>query len=135
MWASLICAPGPTRRLWEERGELRFAKVDEHVQMRQFKPPSLRGVAERAPYMHAGLFGTLREVLEHYNRAPDAPAGHSELEPLGLSAQELAQLEAFLRTLRAPTVAPAAPDSVVQSSCVSCHPARSRAGLSAAEHP
>jgi cytochrome c peroxidase len=83
-------------------GELRFARVDAHVQLRQFKPPSLRGVAERAPYMHAGQFATLREVLEHYNRAPEAPAGHSELQPLDLTDAELAQLEAFLRTLSAP---------------------------------
>jgi signal transduction histidine kinase len=41
-----------------------------------------------------------REI--HYNRAPAAPAGHSELEPLGLSERELAQLAAFLRTLSGP---------------------------------
>ena len=73
----------------EDCGELRFAKSDDHALERQFKPPSLRDVAERAPYMHAGQFATLREVLEHYNRAPAAPAGHSELKPLNLSEQEL----------------------------------------------
>ena len=66
---------------------------------RAFKVPSLRNVAGRAPYMHAGQFGTLREVLEHYNRAPAAPAGFTELRPLGLSDAELGQLEAFLGTL------------------------------------
>lgn len=66
---------------------------------RAFKVPSLRNVAERAPYMHAGQFSTLAEVLEHYNRAPAAPSGRSELKPLGLSPTELRQLEAFLRTL------------------------------------
>jgi cytochrome c peroxidase len=66
---------------------------------RAFKVPSLRNVAERAPYMHAGQFSTLAEVLAHYNRAPAAPAGRSELKPLGLSPVELRQLEAFLRTL------------------------------------
>ncbi|MFO7168702.1 MAG: cytochrome c peroxidase [Chloroflexota bacterium] len=100
-------------------GELRFAKVDEHTQLRQFKPPSLRGVAERAPYMHAGQFATLREVLEHYNRAPEAPAGHSELEPLGLTDEELGQLEAFLRSLSAPVVAPGTPEAT--SACTGCH--------------
>jgi cytochrome c peroxidase len=82
--------------------ELRFIKVDAHEMERQFKPPSLRGVAERAPYMHAGQFKTLEEVLHHYNTAPPAPAGHSELVPLNLSAQEIAQLIAFLKTLSAP---------------------------------
>ena len=49
--------------------------------------------------MHAGQFSTLSEVIDHYNRAPNAPAGHSELEPLRLSAQERRQIEAFLRSL------------------------------------
>jgi cytochrome c peroxidase len=103
-------------------GELRFAKVDEHEQERQFKPPSLRNVAERAPYMHAGQFATLREVLHHYNRAPEAPAGHSELEPLGLTEVELEQLEAFLHTLSGPVVAPEGPDTATASGCTGCHP-------------
>jgi cytochrome c peroxidase len=90
----------------EDCGELRFAKADDHGMERQFKPPSLRNVAERAPYMHAGQFASLREVLEHYNRAPVAPAGHSELKPLGLSQQELAQLEAFLHSLSGPLNTP-----------------------------
>ena len=102
-------------------GELRFARVDEHEQRRQFKPPSLRNVAERAPYMHAGQFASLRQVLEHYNRAPAAPAGHSELEPLGLTETELEQLEAFLRALSAPVVAPATPEAAA-SACGGCHP-------------
>jgi cytochrome c peroxidase len=87
-------------------GEIRFLESNPH-QLRQFRVPSLRGVAERAPYMHAGQFATLREVLEHYNRAPAAPAGHSELKPLNLQERELAQLEAFLRTLSGPVNAEA----------------------------
>jgi cytochrome c peroxidase len=59
----------------------------------------LRNVAERTPYMHAGQFSTLADVLDHYNRAPAAATGHSELRPLRLKAVELQQLEALLRTL------------------------------------
>lgn len=79
--------------------ELEFLKPDGHELERAYKVPSLRGVAERAPYMHAGQFATLAEVLQHYNTAPAAPAGHTELKPLRLNAQELRQLEAFLRAL------------------------------------
>lgn len=79
--------------------ELEFLKADGHELERAFKVPSLRGVGERAPYMHAGQFATLGEVLNHYNRAPAAPGGHTELRPLKLNAQELRQLEAFLRAL------------------------------------
>ena len=64
-----------------------------------FKPPSLRGVAENAPYMHTGDFKTLRDVLGHYNDAPRADVGRSELHPLQLSERDLEALEAFLRTL------------------------------------
>jgi cytochrome c peroxidase len=73
--------------------------ADAHELERAFKVPSLRDVAGRAPYMHAGQLENLADVLAHYNRAPKAPAGHSEVKPLKLNARELRQLEAFLRTL------------------------------------
>ena len=79
--------------------ELEFLVTGDHVLERAFKVPTLRNVAERAPYMHAGQFATLSEVIEHYNRAPKAPAGHTELRPLRLTAAERRQLEAFLRSL------------------------------------
>jgi cytochrome c peroxidase len=82
-----------------ECAELEFLAPASQPLERAFKVPSLRNVAERAPYMHAGQFATLAEVLEHYNRAPAAPGGTTELKPLGLTSVELAQLEAFLRTL------------------------------------
>ena len=86
----------------EDCAELRFLVAEGHELERQFKPPSLRNVAERGPYMHAGQFITLEEVLNHYNTAPQAPAGHSELEPLNLSEEEIAQIIAFLKTLDSP---------------------------------
>lgn len=79
--------------------ELNYLAKAGHEMVRAYKPPSLRGVAGRPPYMHAGQIATLGEVLAHYNTAPEAPEGHSELEPLNLSATELAALEAFLRSL------------------------------------
>jgi cytochrome c peroxidase len=104
----------------EDCGELRFAKTDDHALERQFKPPSLRDVAERAPYMHAGQLATLREVLDHYNRAPEAPGGHSELAPLNLSEPDLAQLEAFLRSLSGPLDTP--PELLgPPAACLGCH--------------
>jgi cytochrome c peroxidase len=84
--------------------ELAYMTVMAHELERAFKVPSLRDVAERAPYMHAGQFGTLADVLAHYNRAPAAPAGHTELQPLRLKTSELRQLEAFLRTLSGGTI-------------------------------
>jgi cytochrome c peroxidase len=46
-------------------------------------------------------------VLDHYNTAPAAPQGHSELKPLRLSDRETAQIVQFLRTLSAPVNAEA----------------------------
>ena len=84
--------------------ELEFMVTGDHTLDRAYKVPSLRNVAERAPYMDAGQFATLAEVLDHYNRAPAAATGHSELRPLRLKPAELRQLEAFLRTLSGPVV-------------------------------
>lgn len=91
----------------EQCGEIRFLADDSANQLRQFRVPSLRNVAERAPYMNAGQFASLREVVQHYNRAPAAPQGHSELKPLGLSDREVDQLVAFLGTLSGPVRADA----------------------------
>jgi cytochrome c peroxidase len=79
--------------------ELRFLTPAGAEMTGAFKPPSLRGVAGRPPYMHSGQITTLGDVLQHYNAAPAAPTGHSEIAPLSLTAAELAALEAFLRTL------------------------------------
>lgn len=86
--------------------ELEFMAVAAHEQERAFKVPSLRNVANHAPYMHAGQLESLADVLDHYNRAAAAAAGHTELKPLKLNARELRQLEAFLRTLSGGTTAP-----------------------------
>ena len=86
----------------QDCAELRFIIAEGEELIRAFRPPSLRGVAERAPFMHAGQFDTLEAVLNHYNNAPEAPAGHSEIQPLGLSDVELQQLMAFLTSLSAP---------------------------------
>ena len=90
----------------EQCGEIRFLEAGNANHLRQFRVPSLRNVAERAPYMHAGQYATLRDVVDHYNRAPAAPQGHSELKPLKLSDREAEQLIAFLATLSGPVSAP-----------------------------
>ncbi len=83
--------------------ELRFAKSADAPELeRAFRTPTLRSISDRGPYMHAGQFATIEEVLDHYNRAPDAPAGHSELTPLNLNEEQLGQLAAFLETLNGP---------------------------------
>jgi cytochrome c peroxidase len=90
--------------------ELRFAKTMREETIGAFKAPTLRNVAETAPYMHSGQFADLDAVLDHYNKATTsrkAPIGHSDLLPINLTPEELAQLKAFLHTLSGPpAVAP-----------------------------
>lgn len=83
----------------EECTELRFMTVNSPDELGAFKTPSLRGAASRAPYMHAGQIATLDDVLQHYNAAPEAQVGNSELRLLQLGDDELAQLAAFIRAL------------------------------------
>jgi cytochrome c peroxidase len=90
----------------EDCDELHFAVTDGEELVRAYKAPSLRNVADRAPYMHAGQFATLEEVVAHYSAAPAAPFGHSELKPLRLTHMEQRQLVAFLRTLSGGVDAP-----------------------------
>jgi cytochrome c peroxidase len=61
-------------------------------------------VAVTAPYMHNGMFKTLKEVIEYYDNPSKfiknpINIDHRLSKPLGLSAQEKADLEAFLRSL------------------------------------
>lgn len=69
----------------------------------EFKTPSLRNLADRAPFFHAGQLGSLAEVIGFYSTLEGA-AGRSHhqeriLEPLDLDPGEARDLEAFLATL------------------------------------
>ncbi len=70
-----------------------------------FKTPTLRNVALTAPYMHNGVFKTLEEVVEFYDRGGgqgiglDVPNQTLPPEPLGLTVKEKADLVQFMKTL------------------------------------
>lgn len=96
--------PSPNRGLFELTGQ--------PGDMGRFRAPSLRNVEKTAPYMHDGSIGTLEEVLDFYaaggrNLTEGPNAGDGRLNPnknslvtkIRLSAQDKADLEAFLRTL------------------------------------
>ena len=72
-------------------------------QLGQFKTPSLRGIAQTAPYMHDGRFATLKDVVTFYSTREGAhPLGHSTLtllQPLDLNDGEISDLVSFLETL------------------------------------
>jgi cytochrome c peroxidase len=78
-----------------------------------FKTPTLRDVALRAPYMHDGSIPALEGVIAHYSGGfVERPSLSANLKPLGLTAEESADLVAFLETLtevRTPVVLPTLP--------------------------
>lgn len=68
-----------------------------------FNTPSLRNVAETAPYMHDGSLRTLREVVEFYDRGGGAnPNLDARIQPLSLTEPEIEALVAYLRALTSP---------------------------------
>ncbi|MGH9204733.1 MAG: cytochrome-c peroxidase, partial [Vicinamibacterales bacterium] len=71
------------------------------VKMQQaFKTPGLRNIDRRYPYMHDGSVATLEAVIGHYNTGGiQRPSLSDEMKPLGLTAQEEADLVEFLKTL------------------------------------
>lgn len=65
-----------------------------------YKTPALRNVALTAPYMHDGSEATLESVVEFYDRGGDAGPNKSKLiYKLNLTAEEKADLVAFLKSL------------------------------------
>lgn len=66
----------------------------------KFRVPTLRNIAVTAPYMHDGRFATLAEVIDHYDSGGHpAENADANVRPLHLSAQDKADLLAFLATL------------------------------------
>ncbi|MEF3075833.1 cytochrome c peroxidase [Methylobacter sp. Wu1] len=66
----------------------------------KYKTPSLRNISLTAPYMHNGSLGTLRQVIEFYNKGGVVNENLDPLiKPLNLTAQDMDDLEAFLNAL------------------------------------
>jgi cytochrome c peroxidase len=74
----------------------------------KFRVPTLRNIALTAPYMHNGVFQTLREVVLFYSTRDTGPwpppevadnLNTEELGDLGLTAGEIDDIVAFLLTL------------------------------------
>jgi len=67
-----------------------------------FKTPTLREVAKRAPFMHDGSVPTLEAVIDLYDKGGiERPSRSRQIKPLNLTAEEKADLIAFLGTLTA----------------------------------
>ena len=87
----------------------RFEHTKNEADWGAFKTPTLRNIAERAPYMHDGSFPTLKDALGHYIGGGNLnPHLDKEIHPLDfLTFDERDDILAFLESLSAPL-----PDSV-----------------------
>ena len=78
----------------------RFAVSGRESDRGAFKTPTLRNVAQTAPYMHDGSLATLEDVIEDYdNGGTQNPYLDREIRKLGLTDAEKAALAAFMKTL------------------------------------
>ncbi|MCB2377467.1 cytochrome C peroxidase [Hymenobacter sp. BT635] len=74
-------------------------------QRQSFKTPTVRNAAQTAPYMHNGVYQTLEQVLDFYNRGGGAGLGLAVptqtlgADPLNLSDAEQQAIIAFIRAL------------------------------------
>lgn len=88
------------RSLGEKEDVGRFAHRKVKVLRGAFKTPTLRDVALTAPYMHNGIYRTLEEVVEHYDRGGDVKEHLSpNMKPLGLNDQDKRDLVEFMKSL------------------------------------
>ncbi|WP_420151175.1 cytochrome-c peroxidase [Spirosoma sp.] len=90
-------------RLDEDPGRFNTYKKDRY--RFAFKTPTVRNVALTAPYMHNGVYKTLEEVVDFYNRGGGRGIGIQLEEqtladdPLNLTVVEQKALVAFMRSL------------------------------------
>lgn len=78
----------------------RYYRTRDPADIGRFRTPSLRELRYTAPYMHNGVFATLAEVVDFFDRGGgDAPNKSPLLQPLGLSAAEKSDLIALLESL------------------------------------
>ena len=77
----------------------RFQVTGNNADLGRFKTPNLRNVELRGTFMHNGRFNTLDQVVAFYNRGGDfnAPNKDPDVRPRGLSAQQQADIVAFLK--------------------------------------
>jgi cytochrome c peroxidase len=90
-------------QLSDDEGKYLFTKAVVHKHA--MKTPSLRNIALTAPYMHNGVYKTLNEVMDFYNKGGGAALGISPenqtlpAQPLHLTKREIKNIISFLGTL------------------------------------
>ncbi|WP_396637946.1 cytochrome-c peroxidase [Maribacter sp. R77961] len=82
-----------------------FWRFEEELHRGMFKTPTVRNVEVTAPYMHNGVYATLEEVMDFYNKGGGAGMGFDlerqtlPFDELNLTKKEQMALVAFVKTL------------------------------------
>lgn len=94
----------------EDCEEMTFLKRTGPELVGAFKTPTLRNIVKTAPYMQAGQFKNLLDVVNHYNlpippfydrtQHPNRP--HFDILPLNLNEEEINDIILFLASLTSP---------------------------------
>ncbi len=80
------------RDLQEDPGRYLISK--DRKDWKAFRTPTLREISKTSPYMHNGVFDTLDEVIDFFDRG--GGEGNTAIKPLGLSVDEKRSLKTFL---------------------------------------
>ena len=82
----------------EDTGKFDLTKKDADFGL--FRTPSLRNVANTAPYFHNGLIPNLKGLLNVYNNGfPSSKNKSPHIRPIGLEPQDREDLKAFIEAL------------------------------------
>jgi cytochrome c peroxidase len=103
----------------DEEGELtdlgRFSETKIEADKGAFKTPSLRNVAESAPYMHDGKLKTLKDVVDFYAGGGNSnPYLDRRMKAIHLSASDRTDLVEFLKSLSGEPPANSGPPKVAK---------------------
>ncbi len=72
----------------------RYLITKDKKDWKAFRTPTLREVAKTAPYMHNGIFITLDEVIDFFDRG--GGQGNTTIKPINLNPEEKKYLKIFL---------------------------------------
>lgn len=91
------------KQIDKDKGRVIVSRV--HIHQHAFKTPSIRNIQLTAPYMHNGIYKTLEEVVDFYNKGGgqglgvNVPNQTLPFDSLQLSKQEISDIKSFMLTL------------------------------------
>lgn len=101
----IIGVPATAENKELDKDQGKFLVTNKDLHKFAFKTPSLRNIALTGPYMHNGVYKTLDEVINFYNKGGGEGLGYEvpnqtlPTEPLKLKKREIRNLLAFMNAL------------------------------------